>query len=108
MNKPRDEVKVLDHNYDGIQEMDNPLPNWWLATFYGAIVFSVLYVGYYHFGPGLSPEQNLSEEMAALHAFQKQNTAQSSGPDEALLAALIEDKSKMEIGSKIYGEKCAS
>lgn len=41
--------EILDHgqDYDGIKEYDNPLPRWFLLMFYGSIVFSFLYMGYY-------------------------------------------------------------
>ena len=42
------EDKVFDHNYDGIQEYDNPTPGWWYAIFAGCVVFSVLYILVYH------------------------------------------------------------
>jgi len=37
------EDRLLDHNYDGIQEYDNPLPRWWVGLFWATIVFAVLY-----------------------------------------------------------------
>ncbi|MFZ1685405.1 MAG: cbb3-type cytochrome c oxidase N-terminal domain-containing protein [Candidatus Zixiibacteriota bacterium] len=40
--------KLLDHNYDGIQELDNDLPRWWIWLFYITIVWAVLYMGFYH------------------------------------------------------------
>ncbi len=46
MAKHKDEL--LDHDYDGIQEMDNSLPRWWLYLFYLSIIYSVGYMVYYH------------------------------------------------------------
>ena len=37
---------VLDHEYDGIEELDNPLPGWWLATFYLCVAFAAFYYGW--------------------------------------------------------------
>jgi len=48
-NKKAQEVDehVMDHNYDGIQELDNPPPRWIMAIFYITIGFSILYAAYY-------------------------------------------------------------
>ncbi len=46
MNEPKDDP--INHEYDGIQELDNFLPRWWLYLFYATIVFAVLYMAYYH------------------------------------------------------------
>lgn len=63
------------HTYDGIQEYDKRLPNWWLLTFYGAIAFSVVYWLYYHHsGVGLSDRQVLAQEMQALEAARLENS----------------------------------
>ena len=40
----RETDEVLDHDYDGIQEYNNPLPGWWLWTFYLSIAFALVYV----------------------------------------------------------------
>jgi len=43
--------ELTDHNYDGIQEYDNPIPGWWHVIFLGSVLFSVLYVAVVHFSP---------------------------------------------------------
>ena len=45
---PNNEVPVLDHDADGIQELDNLLPRWWVWLFWGCNVFAVGYMLYFH------------------------------------------------------------
>lgn len=49
-SKPIEEESeiILDHNYDGIKELDNNLPPWWIYGFYATIVFGVVYMIRYH------------------------------------------------------------
>ncbi len=42
--------ELLDHQYDGIQEYDNPLPGWWTWLFVGTVLFSLVYWVYYQTG----------------------------------------------------------
>ena len=46
-NDPKEPL-LLDHEYDGIQELDNNLPRWWVWLFYLTIIFSAVYMVYYH------------------------------------------------------------
>ncbi len=39
---------LMDHEYDGIQELDNNLPPWWVWMFYATMVFAVVYLFNYH------------------------------------------------------------
>jgi cytochrome c oxidase cbb3-type subunit 3 len=50
MNPPQDPYGPLlqDHEADGIKELDNNLPRWWVWLFYLTILFSIAYLGYYH------------------------------------------------------------
>jgi len=41
--KPEDEVGTTGHSWDGIEELNNPLPRWWLWTFYACIAFALIY-----------------------------------------------------------------
>lgn len=43
MSAPRDEDRLLEHQYDDIQEYDNPLPTWWNLILWATILWSVLY-----------------------------------------------------------------
>lgn len=98
--------KVLDTNYDGIQELDNPLPGWWVATFYGTVIFSVIYFGYYSLGNGPS----LYEEYLADKGANAVAQSKVSGPqytEDGILAAYKSDDQKKAVHAA-YAEKCAS
>ena len=45
---PENKVRVLEHDADGIQELDNLLPRWWVWLFWGCNVFAVGYMLYFH------------------------------------------------------------
>jgi mono/diheme cytochrome c family protein len=64
MVKKTEKDVLLDHNYDGIQELDNDLPPWWLWLFYATIIWSVIYLFYYHvIGAGDSSRVEYLKEM---------------------------------------------
>ena len=57
--------RLLDHDYDGIQEYDNPMPGWWSGIFVGSMIFAVAYGLYFdvlHVGPSRLDEY--SDEVA--------------------------------------------
>jgi len=56
--------KLLDHDYDGIREMDNDLPRWWVWVFALSIVWAVVYFLYFQvLGVGYSSEDSYREEL---------------------------------------------
>src|SRR5512137_1766226 len=54
MNDQNDPL-LLDHEADGIRELDNKLPRWWVWLFYLTIIFAVGYFGYYHVYGNIRP-----------------------------------------------------
>jgi cytochrome c oxidase cbb3-type subunit 3 len=97
---------LLDHNYDGIQELDHPLPKWWLVTFYLAIIFAAIYVGYYHLGSGLLQEQELEADLAEIKS---RAPAPTSSEDLAAKAiAMKDDATALAAGKASYIAKCAA
>jgi cytochrome c oxidase cbb3-type subunit 3 len=92
---PKDPL-LLDHEYDGIQELNNKLPRWWLWLFILTILFAVLYMGYYHaLGNGHMMEAEYKAEMklgaeVKAHAMSEfENTMASLQPstDPTIIAA---------------------
>jgi len=64
-----EEDKLLDHEYDGIKELDNHMPFWWLWLFFISIVFGVMYLLYYQvLGWGPTQIEEYEQEVAAAEA----------------------------------------
>jgi cytochrome c oxidase cbb3-type subunit 3 len=103
-----DEDYLLEHAYDGIQEYDNPLPRWWVWLFWATIVFTPLYILYYHFGPGPSIHEKYDATMVAFYDTQAEQLLALGEIDEHLLVGLMDDASMTGTGKKIYQEKCAT
>lgn len=101
-----DKDLLLDHNYDGIQELDHMLPRWWVWLFYCTIVFSAWYVGYYMSGYGPTPEQELAIVMKEIEAKRPVATATGSGGEETALLAAYKDPEKLKLGLEVYKGKC--
>ncbi len=102
-NEPlrRDEIQgQIIHVYDGIEEADNALPNWWLATFFGAIIFAVFYWMFYETFPvGDYPH----EEYTAARMEAMEGAGPVSSED---LIALSEDAPMVATGKGIFMKDC--
>ena len=55
---------LLDHDYDGIKELDNNLPSWWVYLFYGTIIFAAVYLVKFEILSGDNQEMELKKELA--------------------------------------------
>ncbi len=101
---------MLDHNYDGIKELDNHLPPWWKWLFIGTIAWSVVYLVVYHITDDAPlQEQEYETEVAlASENLRKIRGAQPvASIDEATLT-YAEDAALISSGQKIFLSNCAS
>jgi cytochrome c oxidase cbb3-type subunit 3 len=99
-----DQERLLDHNYDGIQEYDNPMPRWWVWIFWATIIFSLLYwidAGGFMRGPGRIADYERTMADAA------KKFPSSAGADAATLAALAKDPSALALGKTVFTTNCA-
>lgn len=99
---------LMDHDYDGIKELDNALPPWWKYGFYLTIVFAVVYLVNYHVfktSDLQTAEYNKSIEAAKI-AKEEFAKLSANNVDEASVV-MIEDKSKLAEGEKIFKATCS-
>ena len=94
------------HFYDGIEEQNNPMPDWWVWLFIFCIIFAFIYWLHYFSGSGLS----LKQEYIAAMAEYRQNIEKNAGSvveTEESLAALIKNEALLHEGGEIFAAKCA-
>jgi cytochrome c oxidase cbb3-type subunit 3 len=103
-----EENKIAGHAYDNIEELDNPLPRWWLLTFYGTIAFSVVYFFYYTLGDGPGLTREWQKERAQLELTLSKNSGGNGPTDENALLAVVKDLEKQKSGKSLYQTRCAS
>lgn len=98
---------LTDHDYDGIQEYDNPLPTWWLWTFFLTIIFAFLYFIHYQFGGGPTLKEELAVAMQNLESAAAQH-APAVTESEEILTEAMKDPKLLELGAAAFTSKCAA
>lgn len=103
-----DEI-ILDHNYDGIKELDNNLPPWWLYMFYATIIFAVVYLVRYHV---LGADNQEMEYAQAVVEAKRELAAFKSNSKEAVIdaetATVLTDAGDLSRGKAVYNLNCAA
>jgi cytochrome c oxidase cbb3-type subunit 3 len=107
MSASHDEDRLLEHDYDGIQEYDNPMPRWWLYIFWGSIVWAALFwfnVPGIGVGKGRIADYNASIAAAAAEFPQPADTR----PDAAALVAMSTDPAALTAGKTVFSAYCVA
>jgi cytochrome c oxidase cbb3-type subunit 3 len=102
-----EETIATDHEYDGIRELDNKLPPWWLYGFYFTIIFGVFYLFYYHFGPGMNQDEEFKAQMAEARLAVQANLAGIENLVDESNVTLLTDDADLVSGGNVYKANCA-
>jgi len=107
--KPVEEEAVLDlgHDYDGIRELDNKLPPWWLYGFYCTMIFSVIYLWRYHVShtaPLQEEEYQIAVQQAAIQKEAYLKNAANSVDENTV--KLLTGAADLEAGKAVFQTTC--
>ena len=116
--KPVKEVGTTGHSWDGIEELNNPLPRWWVWVFYLTIIWSIGYVIAYPAWPlikgatpGLLHASTRADVQAEIDRFDAANADIKASLVAADLTAIPADKTLMAYaepaGASVFRNNCA-
>lgn len=99
---------LLEHDYDGIKELDNNLPPWWVYLFYGCILFAVVYLVRFEIMGGDNQETELKNEMtqAQIDIAEYKKTAPDLMDEKTV--TLLTDKADLAAGKEIFTTNCVA
>ena len=99
---------ILDHNYDGIKELDNSLPPWWLYSFYASIIFAVVYLVRYHIFEGPDQATEFEQEMVAANLAIEEYKKTAKDLVDINTVTVLTDASDLSAGKNIFETNCVA
>ncbi len=99
---------ILDHNYDGIRELDNKLPPWWVYMFYATIIFAVVYMFRFHVFGGYDQDLEFEREMAAAQAAIVEYKKTAKDLVDANTVEPLTEPSDIAAGKTIFEANCVA
>ncbi len=109
--RPLSEEKelLIAHDYDGIQELDNPIPAWFMWLFYGTIIFAVGYLLNYHvFHTGQLQYDEYKTEMAQADIAKKIYLSKAANQVDENTVKLVHDPAVIAAGQAIFKQNCVA
>ncbi len=97
---------ILDHNYDGIKELDNNLPPWWVYMFYATIVFAVIYLVRFEVFNDYDQEEEYQVAVAEAKAEIEEWKKTAKDLVDINTVTLLTDASDINAGKAIFTNNC--
>jgi cytochrome c oxidase cbb3-type subunit 3 len=99
---------MLDHDYDGIKELDNVLPPWWVNLFYLTIIFAFVYLVRFHIFNDYDQASEFETEMAIAKAEVEKYKLTAPDLMDKDKVTLLTDATALAEGKKIYEINCVA
>jgi len=100
---------VMEHEYDGIQELDNPAPAWFMYLFYGTIIFAICYLLIYHvFNAAPLQYQEYKNEMAVAAKEKALFLSKAANRVDENTVKLTTDATVLSSGKALFTERCVA
>ena len=99
---------VLDHNYDGIKELDNNLPPWWVYAFYISIIFAIGYMLKYEVFNGDNQIDELETELAEARIAIEEYKKTAKDLVDFNTVTLLTEASDLKAGKTIFESNCVA
>jgi cytochrome c oxidase cbb3-type subunit 3 len=105
----KEEDIMLDHNYDGIRELDNNLPPWWKYGFYITIVWAVIYMIHFHVSnTGKLQLAEYEDQLAIAKAQVEEYRKKAANLVDENNAVLLTDQASLAAGQSVFMDNCAA
>ena len=112
-------VETTGHEWDGIRELDNPLPRWWLWTWYASIAAAIVYwilmpawPGLHGYTPGILHQSDRAKLVHELADLKTLRGVQGAKLQNASLEEIERDPElqayALAAGQSIFGDNCAT
>ncbi|GAB3946031.1 cbb3-type cytochrome c oxidase N-terminal domain-containing protein [Spirosoma harenae] len=109
--KPLSQEKdlLMEHAYDGIAELDNPTPTWFMGLFYGTIGFAVVYWAIFHvFRTDSVMETEYNQEVAIAEKEREAYVKLVAGKINENSVTLLADKKGIDAGKTLFNQYCTA
>jgi cytochrome c oxidase cbb3-type subunit III len=103
----RKEPAILDHEYDGIQELDNPTPGWWHIIFIGSIIFAAFYITFWHFSPLASSVHETWDQEQVADYKRIFGTVGQLKPDQKTFLEMAGNEKMLAVARSLFIGNCA-
>ena len=103
-----EEEIILDHNYDGIKELDNNLPPWWVYGFYATILFGVIYLVRFHVLNEYTQTEEYETEVAEAKLAIEEYKKTAKDLVDVNTVTLLTDAADINAGKAVFTTNCVA